>query len=490
MNFYISQGVNLSRIKEERLSKVKKLRSLGINPYPARVDRTYSIGRVIDNFQDLTETKTEVCVVGRVMACRSHGKISFFDIIDESGKIQILAREPGIGSKKYNELIPLIDNGDFLAVRGFCLTTKKGEKSIEALNLKIISKSIYPLPKEWYGLKDKEERYRKRYLDLLYNEDVKKIFYMRSRIIKSLRRLLDQRGFIEVETPILQRLYGGANAKPFKTKLNALKMDLFLRIAPELYLKQLVVGGFEGVFEIGKNFRNEGIDKTHNPEFTSLELYWAYHDYKELMIFTEEIIAEMVKDVQGATVIEYEGKKIDFKTPWRRVKFLDVFIEKVGVEPLSASLEELRQCVDRFKIKLGKKVKKDFLIDELYKKVIVKNIIQPTFIYDIPTILSPLAKSYIKKPEIAQRFQGYVAGVECINAFSELNDPVEQEKRFRQEQKEREDPHPIDKDFIEALSFGMPPCAGLGIGIDRLVMIVTGADSIRDVIFFPFMREK
>lgn len=486
----ISEGDNLARIKQERLLTIKKLRALGIDPYPAEATRTHVIGQVLNSFDNLARAQVKVFIAGRVRACRVHGKITFFDVADESGKIQVLVREPRVGRKRYGELIPLIDSGDFLEVGGFCIVTKSGEKSIEALSLKILCKSIFPLPKEWYGLKDKEEQYRKRYLDLLCNEDHKKRFYIRSKIIKTLRQLLDQRGFIEVETPILQRLYGGANAKPFKTRLNALKMDLFLRIAPELYLKQLVVGGFEGVFEIGKNFRNEGIDKFHNPEFTSLELYWAYHNYIELMKFTEEIISEMVKSVQNTTIIEYQGKKIDFRTPWRRVKFLDVFVEKVGLDPLTAALNELKKQISRFRIKLGKKVKRDTLIDELYKKVVVKNITEPTYIYDIPTFLSPLAKSHINNPAIAQRFQGYVAGVEIINAFSELNDPVDQENRFKQEQNQREDPHPIDKDFIEALSFGMPPCAGLGIGIDRLSMILSQVDSIRDIIFFPFMRVK
>lgn len=490
MKFDNNKGINLLRIKQERLLKIKKLRSLGFDPYPAKTTRTHTINEVLNNFEKLIELKTKLFIAGRIRSLRSHGGITFLDLIDETGKIQILARESSLSRKIYKNLIPLIDTGDFLEIGGYCLITKSGEKSVEALSLKIISKSIYPLSKEWYGLKDKEERYRKRYLDLLYNEDVKDRFYIRSKIIKTLRQLLDQCGFIEVETPILQRLYGGANARPFKTKLNALKMNLFLRIAPELYLKQLIVGGFERIFEIGKNFRNEGIDRTHNPEFTSLELYWAYHDYLDLMKFTEELIMDLVKIVKGTTIIEYQGKKIDFSTPWKRIKFVDIFVQKIGLDPLKATLNDLNKCVDKFKVKVGKKAKKDIIIDELYKKVIVRNIVEPTFIFDIPTILSPLAKSHIDNPEIAQRFQGCVAGFEFINAFSELNDPVEQEYRFQQEQQVREEPHPIDKDFIDALSFGMPPCVGLGIGIDRLSMILSQAESIRDIIFFPFMRIK
>lgn len=481
---------NLERIKKERLAKIEKLESLSIDPYPATTFRTHSIADVISDFGSLVNAGTKVSIAGRINSWRSHGKVSFFDLKDESGRIQVFIEEKTIGKGFYDDILPIFDVGDFAQVQGKLFITKRGENTINAQEIKILSKSISPLPREWFGLKDKEEKFRKRYIDILLNEEVAQRFRLRSRIITQLRSLLDDEGFLEVETPILQTLYGGANAKPFKTKLNALKMNLYLRIAPELYLKRLVVAGFEKIYEIGKNFRNEGIDRNHNPEFTSLELYWSYHDDQELMNFTEKLIENLVKSLFNKDFVEFSGKQISFKTPWQRLRFSDIFNKKLHLDPIKASIKDLSKKAKESGLIVNKKIKRDTLIDELYKKVVVNDVVNPTYIYDIPTMISPLAKSYKDNPEIARRFQGYVFGVEFINAFSELNNSLEQEKRFREEQKERQDPHPYDKNFIEVLSYGMPPCAGLGIGLDRLVRVLTNTNSLKEVILFPFMKEK
>lgn len=478
----------LKKIKKERIKKLKQLKKLGIDPYPAEVSRTNLIKEIIGNFEKFSGKN--VSIAGRITSKREHGRITFYDIEDESGKIQLVISYNEVGEKNYKKILPLIDIGDFLEATGEVFKTKKGEKSVKAKDFKILAKSILPIPKKWFGLKEKEERYRKRYLDLILNKDVKKRFILRSKIIKELRAILEELGFMEVETPILQSLYGGANAEPFITYLNALDLKLYLRIAPELYLKRLIIGGYEKIYEIGKNFRNEGIDKTHNPEFSSLELYWAYHDENQMMELFENIFEKLVKRIFNTKTIDYKGKKLSFKTPWKKFKFIDLFEEKIGIHPLNSSIKLLKSKAKEFKIRIEKDDKFDSLIDKLYKKVITKDFWNPTYVIDIPTIISPLAKNYFKNKDISRRFQGYIAGIEVINGFSELNDPIEQEKRFKQEQKERKDPHPYDKDFIEALCYGMPPCAGIGVGIDRLVMILTNSPSIKEAILFPFMREK
>jgi len=384
--------------------------------------------------------------------------------------------------------------GDFIEIRGILFKTKRGEKTIEAADFHMLAKSLLPLPEKWHGLKDVEERFRKRYLDLIFNEDVKKKFETRSLIIKFLREFLEEKGFLAVETPILQPVYGGARAKPFKTHLNAMNMDLYLRIAPELYLKRLLIGGFEKVYEIGKCFRNEGVDRSHNPDFTMLEFYWAYADYKDLMKLTEQMFAYVLKKVFGKLEIEYEGKKINFKPPWKRVEFFQFFKKTTKID-----LEEInRTALVKEAKKLGLVIEKNLpkieIIDEIFKKVCRPKIIEPTFLIHYPVGFQPLAKALERDSSKLANFQLIAAGVELLNAFSELNDPMEQKRRFEEQEKffkqGFEEAQRKDKDFLEAMEYGMPPTAGFGMGIDRLVVLLTDSHALREVILFPTMKSK
>jgi lysyl-tRNA synthetase class 2 len=435
-----------SYIKKTRLKKLTQIKKAGFNPYPIKVKRTHSIEEVLVNFEGLCRAETRLSLVGRIMAIREHGGSSFLHFEDGTGKIQAYFKKDKLGVRLYKFFLDNFDIGDFIGVTGVLFKTKKGEKTIEASDFEMLAKSILPLPEKWHGLQDVEERFRKRYLDLIMNPEVKEKFKLRSKIVEELRNILDGQGFLEVETPILQPIPGGALAKPFKTHLNALNLDLYLRIAPELYLKRLLVGGFEKIYEIGRCFRNEGMDKHHNPDFTMLELYWAYQDRDSLMKFVEKTIIDLVKKVKKDSKITYQGKKINFKTPWKKIKFSQIDFEREK-----------------------------------------ENLIQPTFVVDHPTEMSILAKAKTDNPKEAHRFQLIVGGIELINGFSELNNPIEQEERFR---KSKIEPERKDKDFLEALSYGMPPAAGLGIGIDRLVALLTDSHSLREVILFPTMRPK
>jgi len=484
----------MENLREVRIKKLKKIILAGISPYPLKGKRDYLISEVIENFDEISSKETEIFLVGRIVLMREHGGLTFLNIEDGSGKIQVLLRKNKIGESGYQFFLDYFDIGDFIQVRGNLIKTKTGEKTLEATDYKLLAKSLRPLPEKWHGLKDVEERYRKRYLDLIFNKEVKQKFILRSKIVKEIRNFLQQKGFLEVETPILQPLYGGARARPFKTFLNALKMDLYLRIAPELYLKRLIVGGFEKVFEIGKCFRNEGIDRFHNPDFTMLEFYWAYADYKDLMKLTEEMFVFVLEKVFGKREIEYQGKKIDFTPPWPRVEFDHLFSKETKVDYDTINKKGLEEIAKKLSVEIEGNLQKFEIAEEIFKKKILPKIWEPTFVIHYPVGFQPLAKCLENNPKRLANFQLVVANMELVNAFSELNDPLEQRKRF--EEQERlftegfEEAQRIDEDFLEALEYGMPPTAGFGMGIDRLALLLTNSYSLREIILFPTMRKK
>ena len=484
----------LDDIRQGRVEKLEKLKKAGIDPYPAKSWRSHEIGQVLSEFENLSADKRSVVVVGRIMAKREHGGSIFLDIRDESGQIQAYFKKDILGERNYELFSETTDIGDFMEVQGFLFKTKKDEKTVEVEKFRLLAKSLLPLPEKWHGLQDVEERFRKRYLDIIFNPEVKDKILTRAKIITELRHFLDSRDFVEVETPILQTLAGGANARPFETKLNTLDLDVYLRIAPELYLKRLLVAGFEKVYEIGKNFRNEGIDRDHNPEFSELEFYVAYQDYEWLMKFTEEFLESIVAKVFGSTQVKYKDHVIDFKGPYKRVDFNELLEKYTGLNYDEADEGTLAKKAKELDIKIEKVMTKGNIADEIYKKIARPEIIEPTFVINHPIDISPLSKKLDKEPEHVARFQLLVAGNEIINAFSELNDPIDQCERFEAQQKLAkkgdQEAHPFDEDFVEALEYGMPPAAGLGLGIDRLTAILTDSHSIRDVILFPLMRLK
>ncbi len=479
-------------LRENRLQKLEKIAKDGTHPYPLSTARTHTLKEALSSFQKLKEEEKEIVLAGRVRSFREHGKLTFVNIEDGTGQIQIFLSETFMGNNPYQFFLENFDIGDFVEVRGILFLTKKEEKSIKAADVKMLSKALLPLPEKWHGIQDVEDRYRKRYLDLLFNEEIKENFKNRSKIIKEVRNFLDEKEFIEVETPILQPLYGGAGAKPFKTHFNALSMDFYLRIAPELYLKRLIVGGFEKIYEIGRCFRNEGIDKSHNPEFTSLEIYWAYANYKQMMSFTEELITHILKEVFEKTEIWYEEEKIDFSAPWERVQFYDLIRKETGIDLHEINKEALLAKAKEMGIEVEKGADKAKISDEIFKKKCREKLRQPTFVIHHPEGFQPLAKS-LPDGTLAS-FQLYIAGWEVVNAFSELNDPLEQKKRFKEQEqmlKEGfEEAQRMDEDFINALEQGMPPCVGFGMGVDRLCALLTGSHSLREIIFFPAMRKK
>jgi len=484
----------IEEIIQERRKKLKKIESIFNEAFPLHSKKTHSVSEFLANFKKLEKTKTEVFLVGRIMAQRIHGKISFLDLEEEGEKVQLVVGEDKLGEISYKNFLDLIDIGDIVQVKGVAFVTKRGEKSLELKDWKILTKSLRPLPEKWHGLKDVEERYRKRYLDLIFNKEVRKKFILRSKIIFEIRKFLEKEGFLEVETPILQTVYGGGRAKPFETYLNALDLKLYLRIAPELYLKRLLVGGFEKVFEIGKCFRNEGMDKFHNPDFTSLEFYWAYADYKEAIKITERMILFTLKKIFKKTKIFYQGKEINFKTPWTRVEFDTLFRKALKIDYDTINRDALFKKAKEMGLEVGEKAPKFEIADEIFKKIIRPKIWNPTFIIHYPLGFQVLAKALENRPDRLANFQLVVAGIELVNAFSELNDPIEQRKRFEEQQKLKkegfEEAHPFDEDFLEALEYGMPPAAGFGMGIDRLVMLLTDSYSLREAILFPTMKPK
>ncbi len=487
----------LQRIRHEKMSQIKEL---GFNPYPYAFERTHFAGNIVNQF-DSFESKT-VNVAGRIMAIRKHGRAAFCHIMDSSGRIQIYIRHDQIDEKSF-ALFDLVDIGDIVGVKGEVFKTRTGEITILVRQFQLLSKTLRPLPivKErieegertiYDEFADKELRYRQRYVDLIVNPDVKEVFLRRTKIVKSIRKFLEEKNYLEVETPILQPLYGGATARPFITHHNALDIDLYLRIADELYLKRLIVAGLDGVFEFGKDFRNEGIDRFHNPEFTMLELYVAFQDYYFMMELVESMISFTVNEVMGTSKAIYQGNEIDFKTPWPRQKMSEVLKQYTGHEIIGKSKPELLSIARELNVPIEKGTDVGKIIDEIFSDRVEPNLIQPTFIIDYPVELSPLAKKHRIEKGLVERFEGFIAGKEICNAFSELNDPIDQRARFEQQLEYAragdEEAHVMDEDYIRALEYGMPPTAGLGVGIDRLVMILTDAPSIRDVIFFPHMR--
>lgn len=487
-------------IKKERFKKIQELREKGIEVYGYFFDKKDSAEDLQKKYIKLKEgqeTKDKAKIAGRVMIVRDIGKINFASLQDATGRIQIILQQDKTPEKIIKFFKEYIDTGDFIGVSGTITKTKRGELSILAENIELLSKALLPLPEKWHGLQDKEERYRKRYLDLIMNPQVRKVFLTREKIIDAIREFLKEKDFAEAETPILQTLYGGASAKPFKTHLNALNIDLFLAISPELYLKRLIVGGFEKVFTICKNFRNEGIDREHNPEFTMMEFYYAYANYEKLMEMTEELFNILKKKLELGNEIEYQGEKINLKTPFKRVKFRDILFKETGIDTNKENdYGKLRQAI------LSKKINVDIkncnhygaLLDEIYKRVVREKIIQPTFLTHFPVELIALAKRNEKNPRYINSFQLLINGTEIVKAYDELNDPQEQEERLKEQEgllrKGDEEAMPLDEDFINALKVGMPPTAGYGLGIDRLTMLLTNQPSIRDVILFPFMKEK
>ena len=477
---------------EQRVKKLQQLRDLGIDPYPYRFERTHLGAEIVADF-DLLQG-TEVRIAGRLLTVRLMGKASFAHLLDQSGRIQIYVRRDLVGDDQY-ALFKNLDSGDFIGVVGKPFRTRTGEITVEAESLSLLAKALRGLPEKWHGLTDVEKRYRQRYLDLISNERVRNIFVTRSRIVDAIRRYLVERGFLEVETPILQPIHGGAAARPFVTHHIALNRDLYLRIALELYLKRCVIGGIERVFEIGRNFRNEGISTRHNPEFTMLELYQAYADYNDIMELVEHMVPWVAEQVLGEAKIEYAGHTIDLRAPWPRVRMRDAIRIESGIDyedyPTAGALFEAVRAIGMHADPNSTRAK---LIDNLLSNYVEPKLIQPTFLIDYPVEMSPLAKRKKGNPAVAERFEGYIGGIEIANAFSELNDPLDQRERFVQQVMERaagdEEAQPMDEDFLLALEHGMPPTGGLGIGIDRLVMLFTGSTSIREVILFPQLRTR
>jgi lysyl-tRNA synthetase class 2 len=490
-----------SELLQYRKDKLKKLKEKNINPYPYNFKRTHTSSEIIGNFEKLEGEQTEVKIAGRMISLRLHGKSLFSHLKDGAGKIQIYVKSDEVGKERF-ELFDLFDIGDFLGITGKVFKTKTGEITVRATDFCLLSKSLRPLPEKWHGLQDKELRYRQRYVDLIVNDEVKKIFLFRTELIKAIRKFLDGSGFVEVETPILQPLYGGAFARPFVTHHNVLDMDLYLRIADELYLKRLIVGGFEKVYEICKVFRNEGMDRNHNPEFTMLELYQAYADYNDIMELYEELLNYAARQVMGSNKFEFEGNQIDLTPPWRRIPLLKAIKDHTPQHLkeyislfdnlLDRSEQEIREFAEELNVKEDLNRPKGKLIEAIFETQVQPHLIQPTFITDYPVEMSPLAKHHREKEGLTERFELFIGGCEMGNAFSELNDPFDQRERFLQQaelaKRGDEEAQMLDEDFIRALEYGMPPTGGLGFGVDRLVMVFTNTHSIREVIFFPQMR--
>lgn len=484
----------LDEIRRERLKKLNELRVRGENPYPASVHRTLPIGEALKKFVTLARAKKKIALAGRVVAKREHGGAAFCELKDGTGRIQILLKEDILGDT-YSVLLRVLDIGDFLFGEGKLFKTKRGEMTLEISAARLAAKSLLPLPEKWHGLRDAEERFRKRYLDLLSNDETRERFVMRSRLIVAIRGLMEQSGFLEVETPILQPIPGGALARPFVTHHNALDIDLYLRVAPELYLKRLLVGGLEKVYEIGKCFRNEGIDVSHNPEFTMLECYAAYWDEEDMMKFVESFFLALVKAFGTKGAVMFDGKEIKSKKPFARISFKELLSRYAQIIDYDReSRDSLAFCARALGVDAEAHESKGKIADEIYKKICRPNLLQPTFVVYHPLEISPLAKKRDEHQDEVRRFQLVVAGMEIMNGFAELNDPIEQYQRFAAQEKEGsrggEEAHPLDEDFIEALEYGMPPAAGLGIGIDRLVMLLADVKNIREVTLFPTMRPK
>lgn len=480
----------LSEILQIRRQKLAELREMGIDPFGGRFEQTHHAKDILDNFEGFEDK--QVSVAGRIMTKRGHGKASFAHIQDVTGQIQIYVRLNDVGEETY-KLFGKLDIGDIIGVTGRVFKTRMGEITVSAEELVLLTKSLHPLPEKWHGLKDIELRYRQRYVDLIVNPDVRNDFIARSKAIKAIRRYLDEQGFLEVETPTLHTIAGGAAARPFITHHNALDIDMYLRIALELHLKRLLVGGLERVYELGRVFRNEGISTKHNPEFTMLELYQAFADYEDMMVLTENLVAHAAMAVRGTTVIPYQGEMIDVTPPWPRLTMIEA-VKKYTGEDFEAiqTDEEALEIAKKYNLKIEGITSWGKVLSEMFEEHVEQHLVQPHFILDYPVEVSPLAKKKKDNPKLTYRFEAFVACRELANAFSELNDPIDQKERFLAQLAEREagdeEAHPMDEDFIRALEYGMPPAGGLGIGIDRLIMLLTDKASIRDVILFPTMR--
>ncbi len=483
----------IDNVIQQRLTKLHRIRQQGIDPYPHRYHRSHTIKEAIALFER-GDNAPRVSLAGRIMASRPMGKATFIDIRDSSGKIQAYFRSDSLGDRY--ELLKEFDVGDYIGVEGKIFRTHSGEVTIGVSDFAMLSKSLQPLPEKWHGLADVEKRYRRRYLDLISNEEVGRIFAVRSRAIAAIRRFLDGRGFIEVETPVLHPTAGGALARPFSTYHHALAQNLYLRIATELHLKRLIIGGFDKVYEIGRIFRNEGISTKHNPEFTMLESYEAYADYNDVMEMVEEMVANVAKRVLRKTKVSFAGNTIDFAPPWRRIILRDAIKEGCGID-FEEHLDEdsLRRQIEAIGLDVSDIKGRGKLIDKLISTYVEPNLIQPTFVMDYPIELSPLAKRKPGSERLVERFEAFAGGMEIANAFTELNDPIEQRERFQEQELIRaelgdEEAERVDEDFLLALEHGMPPTGGLGLGIDRLVMLLTAQQSIREVILFPQLRTK
>ncbi len=497
-----NQITDTNELIKRRFEELDELYEKGFKPFAYSYDVDNYSANIKNNFDELEQK--DVKIAGRIMAIRRMGKASFTHIQDKEGRIQIYLRKDEIGDEY--DAFKLMDIGDIVGVEGYVFKTRTGEISVHVKSMTLLSKSMRPIPiaKEtvdeegnkiiYDQFADKELRYRQRYVDLIVNPEVKEVFKKRSAIVTTIRSFLDTNEFVEVETPVLQPVYGGAAARPFVTHHNTLDMELYLRIADELYLKRLIVGGFDRVYEIAKDFRNEGIDKTHNPEFTMLELYVAFKDYNWMMEFTEQMIEDVATKVFGTTEFEIDGTMIDFKGPWIRLSMVDSIKEATGVDITNTTSDELKAALKKYNIELEDSANNGKMIDELFGAAVEPSIVQPTFVVDYPIEISPLAKKHRTKDGLVERFEGYVLGREICNAFSELNDPIDQKERFLSQVALKEagddEATPIDDDYIRAMEFGMPPTAGLGIGIDRLVMLLTNQPTIRDVILFPQMRKE
>lgn len=485
------QNTDLNEMLQIRRQKLKELQDQGKNPFLIeKFNPDHHTTDITDNYDEF-EGK-EVTVAGRVMSKRGHGKISFMDIQDMKGRIQILSKIDELGEEAY-KIISYLDMGDIIGVEGEVFKTQSGEISVKAKKLTLLSKSLQILPEKWHGLKDPDLRYRQRYVDLIVNPEVKETFLLRNKIIRKIREYLDNLGYLEVETPILGNIAGGANARPFLTHHNALNIDMSLRIANELYLKRLIVGGFDKVYEMGKMFRNEGMDTRHNPEFTNIELYEAYADYNDMMEITENLVAYVAKEVLGTTKVEYQGKTIDFTPPWRRIKMQDAVKEHTGVDFDKINTdEEALEVAKEHKLEIKPGMTRGHVISEMFEEFCEQYMDQPTFIIGHPVEISPLAKRNPDDPRITNRFEAFANCWEIANAFSELNDPIDQRERFEEQLRQKEygddEAHPMDEDFLNAIEVGLPPTGGLGIGVDRLIILLTNQASIRDVIFFPTMK--
>ena len=490
------EGKSVVSIREERIKEIEELRKKGIDPFGQKFPGKESIIEVIEKFNQIATDEpsdVNVKIAGRVMALRKHGKAVFADLEDQAGRIQVYVKANLIGADSF-EIFKDISVGDIVGITGSIFKTRTGELTVLANKFTLLTKTLRTLPEKWHGLTDTEIRYRKRYLDLIANQEIKELFIERSKVIKYVRDFLDNKGFLEVETPVLQPIPGGATATPFVTHHLSLHQDLYLKIAPELYLKRLLVGGLEKVYELNRNFRNEGISTKHNPEFTMLELYEAYANYHTMMDIAEEMVCDILTKLKGTLIIPYQDKMLNFTPPWKRLSMYDSIKSTIGVDPEEMKDSDLEGIISQYQLELPKNTTKGEVVNELFEKKVEHTLIQPTFIIDYPVEVSPLSKQKPEHPHLVERFELFINSMEIANAFTELNDPLEQKLRFLQQAEGKSqgeiNQNFVDYDYIEALEYGMPPAGGMGIGIDRLIMLLTNKDSIREVILFPQLKRK